>query len=254
MRGALTVFLLLLFISAPAWAQAPSAWAAYESGAYGEAARAGEARGDAEGLALAARARLAEGVIDPRTMTDDELDRAAADAQQAIALDPDAVDARLSLAVALGMKGRRVSLAEAWRRGYAQKGRRLIGEALKRDPDNARAQAMLGAWHLEVIRRAGLTGAMFLGARVERGVAAFDAARKAAPDDPAIALHYAIALLALDPRKHAGEARDLLAAAAASTPRDAFETATREEARRLGAVLATAGALAAAQLVSDRYM
>ena len=254
MRGTLAALVLFLFIGAPARAEVAGAQAAYDCGAYEQAALGGEARGDAEGFALAARARVANSLISPRDATDEQLDHAVNDAERAIALDPKSVDARLSLAVALGMKGRRLSLAEAWRRGYAQKGHRLIMEALKLDPDNARARALLGSWHLEVIRRAGRGGGMFLGAHVDRGLAAFDEARAAAPDDPAIALHYAIALLALDPTKHAAQARDLLAKAGKCAPRDAFEAALREEARRLGAVLTTSGALAAAQLVNDRYM
>ena len=182
------------------------------------------------------------------------LDRAVKDSERALALDPKSVDARLSLTVAIGMQGRRVSLAEAWRRGYAQRGKRLIAEAMALDPANARAIALQGSWNLEVLRRAGRAGGMMLGAGYDKGVAAFDRARATAPDDPGIALHYAIALLALDPAKHGGKARDLLAAASTCKASNAFDASLREEARRLGALLSSSGATAAAAMINRRYL
>jgi tetratricopeptide (TPR) repeat protein len=227
---------------------------AYAAGAYDEAARQGEEVGDSPSFALAARALLAESILSVRAVPEEVLTRAVQDAQRALDLDSKSIDARLDLALALGMQGQRVSLGEAWRRGYAQRGRHLIEEAIALSPNEPRALCLLGGWHLEVLRRAGGAGALFLGARFDRGVAAFEKARAAAPNDPLIALHYAVALLGLDPRKHGALAADLLAAAAAVTPTDSFESGVREEARRLGAVLATSGALAAAQAVNERFL
>jgi hypothetical protein len=254
MRHALAALAIALLPNAAAHADLLSAQDAFASGAYLDAARAGEAQGGGDGMALAAAARVAQCLVAPTAATAESLDHALADGERALALNPKSVDARLSLAVALGMKGRRASLAEAWSQGYAQRGRRLIEEAIALAPDDARARALLGGWHLEVLRRAGPAGALFLGAHFDRGVAAFEAARASAPGDPAIALHYAIALIALNPSKHARQAEELLAAAGTSKATNAFEIAIREEARRLGAVLATAGAIAAAQSITDLYL
>jgi tetratricopeptide (TPR) repeat protein len=254
MRHALVAFTLAFLIPAAARADLVSAQDAFASGAYLDAARAGEARGGGDGMTVAAAALVAQSLVAPTAVASETLDRAIADGEQAIALDPKSVDARLSVAVALGLKGRRASLGEAWSRGYAQRGRRLIEEALAIAPGDARARALLGGWHLEVLRRAGPAGGLLLGAHFDRGVAAFEAARAAAPGDPAIAFHYAVALIALDSARHARQAEALLTAAATAKATNAFEVAIREEARRLGAVLATSGASAAAQSVSERFL
>ena len=203
MRCALAALVVTLALSGAARADMPSAQAAFDVGAYSDAARAGEAAGGGDGLALAASALVAQSLLAGSLASPEALDRALSDGERALALAPRSVDARLSIAVALGMKGRRASLAEAWARGYAQRGRRLIEEALAIDPGNARARALLGGWHFEVLRRAGSAGGLLLGAHYDRGRAAFDAARSAAPDDPAIAFHYALALLALNSQRRA---------------------------------------------------
>ncbi|MGE3303272.1 MAG: hypothetical protein AB7M12_09180 [Hyphomonadaceae bacterium] len=252
-----TAALLMAFayLSAPPAAASPSAAAAYASGDFLRAADAGEAAGEPGGLSLAAQALLARCVTDPK---DDAipalLDRAEKNARTALAQQPASVDARLSLALALGIKGKRASVREALAQRYAERGRRLIDEALALDPKSAWAQALLGGWNLEVLRRGGAVGGRLMGARFKNGVAAFDRARALAPDNPAIALHYAVALLSLDPKKHADRAAALLAAAAASPANDAFEARMREEARRIGGALATRGAQAAADLIAETLL
>ncbi len=179
-------------------------------------------------------------------------ERAEAAARAALLRDPDSVDARLQLALALGVIGRLASDAEAVRAGYAREGRRLIDEAIARDPENPLAHALLGAWHLEVIRRGGRAGAVFYGARTDRGLAAFERAVGLAGADSAILLLYETSVLELDANKYAALARDLLGRAAHAPASDAFARDMRAEARRLGAVLSTQGARAAADMASDR--
>jgi hypothetical protein len=254
MRNALVATLFLCLCAPAAYADNGAAQAAFEAGSFADAAQAGEAANDAAGYSLAARALIADCIVAPADASANMLDRAERDAQRALTLDPQSVDARLSLAVAYGVKGRRLSLTEAFRRGYAQKGKKLIEEAIVLAPNSARAQALLGGWHMEVLRRAGRGGALIMGAGFDRGVAAFERARARAPDDPAIALHYAIALLALDPHKHGARAGALLAAASNAQAKDALERAMREEARRLGALMATEGAMAAAEAANERNL
>ena len=163
--------------TAPANAEPPSAALnLYAAGEYAAAADIAQREShSAESLAFAARAALAACVVDG----EDEamLQQAERSARAALALNPDSVDARLQLAVVYGMRGRRASLAEAFARNYAPRGRRLIDEALALAPDSAEAEAVLGAWHLEIIRRSGRVGAIAYGARVEEGIAAFERAR-----------------------------------------------------------------------------
>ena len=254
MRCALAVLFLSVAFAPFARADLASARADYAGGAFEDAAREGEAAGDSESLSIASRALLAQCLLSPRAATSETIQRAQKDALQALVLDDKSVEARLDLALALGLQGERASISDAWRKRYAQRGRRLIDEALALSPDQPRALALLGGWHLEVLRRGGGAGALFLGARYASGIAAFDRARAAAPNDPAISLHYAVALLALDARKNAAQARDLLAAAGAAPSTDAVSAALREEARRLGAVLAASGAQAAVRMINQKFL
>lgn len=248
--------LALLCAAAPA-ARAETVQAATRAFAAGDfiaAARAGEAAGEPKALAMAARAWIAHCLTQgARDDVAAAARRAEAAARAALAQDPASVDARLQLALALGVIGRRASDAEAIRAGYAREGRRLIEQALAADPEEPWAHALLGAWHLEVLRRGGRAGAVFYGARLQEGLAAFDRAVAAAPEDPALALLYAVALLELNSEANAERAAALLAAAAEAPAADAFAGEMREEARHLAEVLAAQGPRAAAARAAMRF-
>jgi cytochrome c-type biogenesis protein CcmH/NrfG len=218
--------LIVFAVAAPAWAEAP---------------------GNPNHLMTASRAALTPCVHDLRGPDCTAgLGRAEADAAEALALAPDGVEPRLGLALTLGMKAKRASAGEALARRYAPRGKALIDEALALDPRDARAYALLGGWNLEIVRRGGPVGARLMGASSKAGMRAFTEARTLAPNDPAIALHFAIALLGLNATRYGAKARELLTAASIGRANDAFDAAAVEEARRLGAVMAAHGPAAAA--------
>lgn len=234
------------------WVSAASAGAgapaltAFASGDFTAAAAAGEASGTSAGRTLAARALIAWCATDAAPAEiDDAIARAETNARAALALDPASVEARLQLALALGAKSRRMSTVAALRSGYAKEGRRLIDEALAAAPDEAWAHALSGAWHFEVIRRGGGVGARMFGASQTAGEAAFAQALTRAPDDPALRMQYAVALLGVDPERHAGAAGAQLARAVEAPAKDAFARRIRIEAARLKAVLEAQGPKAA---------
>lgn len=242
--------LTLAFWTVPAAADPPdAALRLYAAGRYLAAADTAERDSlSSESLAFAARSLLAACI----TGNDDTeiaalLDRAEHSAREALDLDSGAVDARLQLAVVYGFRGRRASLAAAVARAYAPRGRRLIEQVLALAPDSAQAHALLGAWHLEVLRRGGRAGALAYGARLSDGRAAFERALELAPDEPMIPLHYAIALIELDPSHSSGRAGELLAGVAAITPRDALDQYARAEALSLRLTLAREEPSAAAR-------
>lgn len=234
--------------TAPADAEPPNAaLRLYVAGQYAAAADIAQQEShSSESLAFAARAALAACVVggDGEVM----LQRAERNARAALALNPDSVDARLQLAVVYGMRGRRASLAEAFARNYAPRGRRLIDEALALAPASAEAEAVLGAWHLEIIRRSGRVGAITYGARVGEGIAAFERARTLAPDNAAIALQYALALAELDAAQHSERIGLLLNAIQELTPLDALEAYSQSVASRLATTMADQGPRAVALL------
>jgi hypothetical protein len=253
MRIALAALFACFSLIAPARAESPAAL--YAAGDFRAAAEAGDRQGDAAGDIIAARALLALVVSDFRgEETGALLDRAQHCAEQALIAAPESAPARLQLAMALGMKGRRASIKEAVKANFARRGRVLIDQALKLAPNDPWAHALLGGWNLEIVRRGGAMGAVFMGASVRSGVRAFERARVLAPDNPAIALHYALALLAIDPERQGAKAGDLLAVAANAAPRDAFETNVRDTARRLAAVLSAKGPMAAAETAAAAFL
>ncbi len=241
-------FALVLILAGPLAAEPPDAARLYASGQYLAAADAADdARASADTFAFAAHALLAACLIGGAPeQTEDLLERAERRAREAIALDSGAVEARLQLALVYGISGRRASVAEAIARNYAPRGRRLIEQALALSPEHARAHALLGAWHLEVLRRGGSAGALAYGARFAEGVAASERALELAPDDPMIPLHYSIALLELDARVNSARAAELLALNVALAPRDAFERRGQRIGADLALILAEQGPRAAA--------
>ena len=239
-RAFVFIALLTCLAGAPALAEPPNAaLRLYAAGEFVAAADLAETQPSAASSAFASRALVAAcASASSPAMIDTLLARAETSARQALALDRRSVDARLQLALVYGMESRRASLARAFASRYAARGKRLIDDALALDPNDAHAHAMLGAWHLEVLRRGGTAGAIVYGARTSVGIAEFERARALAPADVLIQLHYAIALLALDPVAHAARARALIASVSDAHPTDALEALAEQTAERLHAALA----------------
>jgi hypothetical protein len=241
MRRTVLFFALLASLAAApiAMAEPPSAaLRLYAAGEFVAAADLADTQPSAASRAFASRALVAA-CAEARSSDaiNALLARAETSAREALSLDPHSVDARLQLALVYGMEGRRVSLARAFASGYASRGKRLIDEALAIEPANAHAHAMLGAWNLEVIRRGGRMGALMYDARAGTGLAEFERARALAPEDTLIPLHFAVALLGLDPVTYGARAGRLLREVIAAAPSDALESLGQETARRLQGAL-----------------
>jgi tetratricopeptide (TPR) repeat protein len=142
---------------------------AYNVGEYENAITLGHQNASAQALVLAARSRLA--MIDLGQSDQRKTDAKAAlkDAEAAIDLDPENAEAYLMKVAALGMLARHMSKLKSFRKGIAPKSRRLLDEAQRLDPQSAWAQAMMGMWHLEILRRGGAFGARVTGASASEG-------------------------------------------------------------------------------------
>jgi hypothetical protein len=244
-------WLLLSFVFAP-FAAAQTAQDLFVAGRYQAAADVAAASETSANLSFAARSLLA-GVMVERgaARSGPTIDRAIGLAERALRLDRTSVDARLQLALGLGLKGRTASNMEALRAGYATRGKALLDEARRLSPREPWAWAMTGGWHLEVLRRGGPAGATMFGASQRAGFAAFDEAVSLSPNDPAILLYYAVSMLENDAVRHRGAiALTLTRAKDAPTP-DAFSRGMAANAAALLRVLTSQGNEAAI-IAADR--
>ncbi|MGD2133134.1 MAG: hypothetical protein PVI23_10105, partial [Maricaulaceae bacterium] len=234
------------FVSAaPAAAQSAvsadaAARALYRAGAYVEAAEMSAQGASADAKAFAAKSYAAAAVLaDDFDRANALADAALAQASEAVNADPDDVEARLQLTVALWLDGRRRGDLDAYFRGIPQRSRAVIEGVLADAPSDASgdvsgeawAHSLLGAWHFEAVRRGGGWARRTLGADLAEGAEAFELAMSLAPDDPVIAVQCGVSYLALDPELYAEPARAAFERALAVVPRDDFEAALQARAR-----------------------
>jgi hypothetical protein len=209
--------------------------ARYERGDMVGAASLARSAASAEGFALAAKATLVQATyLSPMAEKQALLELAATDAKEALALDPDRVDAQLQLAIALGQLAELDDPISAHVNGYAKEGKALLDRALALDPDNAWAQALLGMWHLRIVQRAGDALAEGLyGASRPAGVELCSGTL--AGMDAALALRYgcALTLVELDPDEFEDAAEVTLAKVKDSAPQDAADSLVQAAAARL---------------------
>lgn len=226
--------------AAPASQDVSDPFVLYASGDYGAAAGVALAHAQAVTDALAARALLAQARTSPRDARGSLVAQARDAARSAIARDPAVIEGQLQLAVALGYQGRAMGNLVAHQRGLADEAKSAIDAALALAPDNAWALALLGSWHLEIVRGAGpLLASTLYGADQTTGI---EALRKAAatPGASLIVLHQcALQLLAHDADAFGAEAQRILLAARARQPVDAFERHTARQADKLLRALRT---------------
>lgn len=201
-------FAALLLLIAPAFGQSDDHL--YRDGAYDAAIRAGIARNDAHGFGEAARATLADEASRQQRCLPC-LKRAEGYARRAMAADPKFADARVYLALSLGLATRIEGYDIARRKGYATEAKRALEEARVLDPKNAWALAGLGGWNIEVVRGGGKVLAYLIyGATLERGRAYFAQAFAQAPNNIAIRYQYALTLSGYDVKRFRGEIEALL--------------------------------------------
>lgn len=174
---------------------------ALASGQFETAARQGEALGTADGLAAAAEALNAELLLGKAKHGKKTAKRSMKLAEQALALNPDHAKARLQYAIAYGFYGRHVSSFTAWRKNLPPKIWTAAERAESLDPGNPHIDALKGAWHLNMLIKAGRFNVeKKYGANRDKGVTYFKRALAGKPNDMIILANYLMLLYVLEPQ------------------------------------------------------
>lgn len=227
-----------------------SMWA-YEQGDFEEAATLADGSSDADAYGIAARAILAEIIVENTDPDPDVLDRAEAFARKALELDPKHVEARLQLAISLSMRTRNMSKIQAWQSGHGQTARKLAEEVIADDPGNLYADGFLSVWHTEAVRIGGRFGASFVGAKVKAGKAHYARAHELNPDDVGLHWQYARSLTLLNAKKHRRDIDEALNRAINANQDNAVERVFYQRALELKSALANGQLEAALELAAS---
>ena len=229
---------LLLFLPLPALAATTEEiFASYAKGDYEQAERAGEASRTAPGLAIAARAVLADEVLRD-TPCLPCLERAESLARQAIAADPHHAFGQVWLAVALGYQARIIGPVKARMNNSPAQSKAALETAVSDDPKNAFAVSALGGWHIEIVRGGGaFLGGLVYGAKEQKALALFDRAVQLAPGNVAVHYQIALSLAGFNSGKYHARIASELRASLAAVPQTAYEKKIQARAQELSGLM-----------------
>lgn len=248
-----TTFVFGLWANAAASGVPPSAQQAYDAGQFDKAVALAQADGSGEALAFAARAAVAQAVSPEVGLCAACVQTAESLARNAITQDAKFADGYVQLAIALGLRGRLISLMSARSEEIPEKARAAVDTALQLDPNDVWARATLGAWHLEIVHRAGpILADLTYGAEEDEGVKNFRAALKIDPTRLVVNFQFALCLLALDTQRFRLDAAKALDEGSKDTRQDALTQLMRVRLVKLRALLST-GSEAEVEALVKRY-
>ena len=213
-----------LLLSVPSLADGPTDVRQHmNNGSFETAFAQAEQLGTADGYALAAESLLSEIMLGQAKKNKKQAKRARKLAEAGLELDPKNQNARLQYAIAHGFVTRETGDVSAWMKKLPQKTQAVV-QAYREDfPKDVRGDALLGAWHLAIARKAGNENAeKWFEASIAQGQSLFQNARTVKPDDIVISVNYAFSLLALkeDDFPNVEEARQILTSVIATEPTD----------------------------------
>jgi len=208
------------------------AWACFHAGEFRQAVELGLRAGGA-GLAAAHKAQCIHAIYvepDERRKLDLLLEVAERAAAQRAA-QPQLASAHYWLAVALGRYAQSISVAQALAQGVGEKVKAALEATIALQPRHADAYIALGAFHAEVIDKAGARLARRQGSTRELALQMFATGLKLHPASVLGRIEYAQGLVMLEGERRLAEAEALYREAAACRPLDAMERLHVEVAR-----------------------
>ncbi len=216
--------LAALTLGGPTFAVGPEdVRASIANGSFDSAYTQAEQLGTADGFALASEILLSEIMMGQAEKNKKQAKRARKLAEAGLQLDPAHQHSRLQYAIADGFVTRETGNVSAWMKKLPQKTEATV-QAYRTDfPADPRGDALLGAWHLAIARKAGNKNAeKWFGASIPQGRELFQKARAAEPDDIIINVNYAFSLLALEEEDFGdtAEARQILMTITTTQPND----------------------------------
>lgn len=177
-----------------------------QSGSYSAAVKSGQALNTADSLSLASEALARKVMLGEAENPKASAVMARNLAGKALDMEPNHQNARLQFVVTDGFVARYTNDVTAWFKKLPQKSLELIQSYRNDFPDDPKGDALMGAWHLEIIRKAGEESAeRWFGARADYGKAFFEKSLHQDPADPIVNINYAFALIALVEEEKDGE-------------------------------------------------
>lgn len=233
----LTIIAGLFWLSAEAFAddaRLNEARQSFLSGDYVSAIEAGRDMETAEGLALASEAMSAQvllGEVEKRRKT---ATKARKLAKKALKKDPESHEANVQFALARGFETQASSPLRVWRKGLIKKSKEAIETVQQKFPEDPRGDALMGAWHLGIVRRAGEGRAEeWFEATEAEGITFYESALEQSPDNIIILANFATTLLAIDSTKHNDKGQALIKRALDAEPAYALESAVQARLKTL---------------------
>ena len=238
-----TVFTVLVlagsFAASPAYgccATEAQARDALSEGRFDLAASAAQQLGTPQARLIAAEALSAKVLLGLAENGKETAKSSLALSQSVLLEDPSNKEAQFQYALADGFITRATSPFKAWRKKLPQKTKAEVDRYLASVPEDGRAHALLGAWHLGIVRKTGeKNGEKWFGATLNDGLSAYDTALTLRPGDIIITSNYALSLAELDFAANNVRARTMLETAMTAKPSDAIE---REVQKRMAEILA----------------
>lgn len=231
--------LLLTLLVVPAFANETARDLLYD-GQYEDARATALAADTVESLNAAAEIMAAEIMLMRVDDAKDHAKDALKLADRALKRDPGNVEALFMRALHTGFRTRSSSAFAIVMKGLIGDTYAAIEAFEAAAPNDPRADALYGAWHLGIVRAAG--DGRF-GAALSEGLAHYDRAVAAMPTDIVVMSNYAFSLIVMEDPSLLPRARELLEQIEATDPDGATEVETRARMLSLLAVMDDANAL-----------